>query len=355
MDSRGVMVLCQWKEGNLLSLSKQLLWKGKQLARQLGEPLMAAALGCDITHDGQNVFAFGAEELYLIDDLTLKIYTATRYGAALELILQKASPSILLVGATEEGRDLAARVAAKMGTGLTADCTELAIQPEKGLLLQTRPAYGGRVKATIVCENRRPQMATVRKNVFPTPKPMKPFDIGKITNLSHLFHTPEDGISIVKETILPKQSEFSRMENAQVVVACGRGMQNQQGVQLICELAQALGGTVGASRGAVEDGLLAQGWQVGQTGSTIRPKLYIACGISGAVQHMAGIWGAQKIVAINHDPHAPIMDLADYAVWADTFEVLPKLIQMAHEIKNTDKSRNTIEISQQEKWMGDAQ
>ena len=184
---------------------------------------------------------------------------------------------------------------------------------------------------------------------------MRPYGIGKITNLSHLFHTPEDGISIVKETILPKQREFSRMENAQVVVACGRGMQNQQGVQLICELAQALGGTVGASRGAVEDGLLAQGWQVGQTGSTIRPKLYIACGISGAAQHMAGIWGAQKIVAINRDPNAPIMDLADYAVCADAFEVLPDLIQMAHEIKNTDKPCNMTDTPQQAKRMDEVQ
>lgn len=336
--TRGVMVFCQWKGGSLLPVSKQILWKGRELAHTLGEPLIAAAVGYQMTSEALQVFEFGAEELYFVDDSALAIYSSTCYTEALALIAQKALPSILLVGATEEGRDVAARVAARLGTGLTADCTGLAIQPDTRLLLQTRPAYGGRVTATIVCEKRRPQMATVRANVFSTPEPLKPMDCKKTVDLSPMFKKPNDGLYILREYILPQKKEITLLENAQIVVACGRGMRDERGVQLVRELASALEGAVAASRGAVEDGLLEQGWQVGQTGRTIRPRLYIACGISGASQHMAGIWGAQKIIAINCDANAPIMDMADYAVCADAFEVLPDLIQMAKDIKRNRTS-----------------
>lgn len=334
-DAKGIMIFCQCKDGEILTVSKQLLGKGRELAQELDAPLTAAFIGYRVRETAQKAADFGAEEIYVLDHKALETYTSGSYAEALEQIVGHAEPEILLVGATEEGRDLAARSAAKLKTGLTADCTMLEIQPESRLLLQTRPAYGGRVTATIVCREKRPQMATVREGVFPVPDMVQENKV-EVTDLSHLFQAEDRGIYVKEKRFLSDESRGISLDKARIVVAAGRGVKDSRGMALVQELAEVLGGAVAVSRGAVEDGLAGQERQVGQTGRTIRPDLYIACGISGASQHLAGIEGAKKILAVNRDPEAPIMKMADYALCADVFEALPELNRIAREIQKDD-------------------
>lgn len=327
--AKGIMVYCQWKDGEIASVSRQLLGKGRNLADILKVPLMAAFVGGHVVDKAYRAAEFGADICYAIENPVLENYTSVHYAAAMEKIIRYGNPEILLIGATQEGRDIAARTAAKVETGLTADCTMLGIQEETGLLLQTRPAYGGRVTATILCPDKLPQMATVREGVFPTPEPFCKCDTQKTVNLSHLFEAEDLGIYVKSEKQILEKMDAAELKKAEIVVAGGRGMKNEKGMELVEKLAKALGGTAAASRGAVEDGLASTERQVGQTGHTIRPKLYIACGISGASQHMAGVQAADKILAINSDWNAPIMKMADYVLCADVFEAIPRLIELA--------------------------
>lgn len=330
--SNGIMVFCQSENGEIAMISKQLLGKGRELARQRLVPLTAAFVGYQLDGVISRAAAYGVEACYVIDHFRLKEYTAVHYAKAFELILRYAGPEIVLTGATSIGRDLAARTAMRMGTGLTADCTMLEIQKESGLLLQTRPAYGGRVTATILCPERVPQMATVREGVFPVPEAEENEDYVEVNDLSHLFHPVDSGIYVreIKRSLC--ESSGDALREAEVVVAGGRGVKNAGGMELVRRLADVLGGVAAASRGAVEDHLADAVRQVGQTGQTIRPKLYIACGISGASQHLAGVQCADKILAVNQDADAPIMQMADYALCGDIFEVIPELIRIAGEM-----------------------
>lgn len=333
-DAKGILVFCQWVDGKTAPVSRQLLGKGRSLAEKRKIPLIAAYIGYQIEKKIREAACYGAEKIYVIDHPALETYRATPYAEAFEQIIRFVRPEIVLVGATEVGRDLAARTAVRMGTGLTADCTMLDIQEESGLLLQIRPAYGGRVTATVICSERRPQMATVREGVFPVPKTEKMKLCGEVKNLSALFSEKDWGICVKEIKHLQHECEEADLGKAEIVVAGGRGVKDEKGMELIEQLAEALGGTAAASRGAVEDGLANAGRQIGQTGHTIRPKLYIACGISGAAQHLAGIECAERILAINSDAEAPIMQMADYALCADVHEAIPELIRIAEEIKN---------------------
>lgn len=332
-NAKGIMVFCQLSDGNIAPVSRQLLGKGLELSKKRNIPLMAAFVGYGIAEKADWAAGFGAEKIYVADHPALKYYTSVHYAEALKTILECAEPEILLVGATQQGRDLAARTAVKMGTGLTADCTMLEIQEESGRLLQTRPAYGGRVTATIICPDRPLQMATVREGVFPTPEAAGNEMCAEMINVSDRFHEADSGIRVKEMKRLLDESGAGALDKAEIVVAGGRGMRDAEGMKLVQALADALGGTTAASRGAVEDGMAEAGRQIGQTGKTIRPKLYIACGISGASQHLAGIECAEKIFAINNDAHAPIMQMADYVLCADVFEAIPQLIRIAEECR----------------------
>ncbi len=295
----------------------QLLHKGRELANSLSEPLLLVSVGSKIREYKHNI----SDSTYNICDYSLKHYNPSLYSEAVISLVEKEEPSVLLIAATEYGRDLAAVIAAKLRVGLTADCTELCICSKTKYLLQTRPAYGGNVMATIVGKGKFPQMATVRPDVF------KIEDIPSSCEKIVLFPfiSKEDN----KTKVLERKEvlgEVLSLNDAQIVVSGGAGLQNEEGVSLLREFASLLGAELSASRLAVMNNLLPRDIQVGQTGQTIRPKIYIACGISGAVQHMAGVSNSDKIIAINNDPSAPIFRYADVALQGDVFEILPILI-----------------------------
>ena len=323
--SSGVMVYCTYENKSLSSASKELIGEGARLAILLGEELFAIL----ITEKPDSRMAaelgsLGVRRLYCLEEPVLT-YISQKYTVAAEYIVRQVNPSVLLFSATIKERDLAARLAARLGTGLTADCTELDISQE-GLLLQTRPAYGGNVTATIICAKSRPQMATVRPGVFPVPKCNHSLPSAEII----CFSVPLDlnvPCRILLEEPLPFKEDI--LVKSMVVVACGRGIRNEEGIRMAERLARALGGVTGASRGAVEDKLMPRSRQVGQTGKIIRPALYIACGISGAIQHLVGMKQAGCVVAINSDPNAPIFNVADYGICGDLFIILPRLVELA--------------------------
>jgi len=323
---KGILVYCQQHRGSLLPVGLELLGEGRRLARILRKPLYAAIVGDDVRPLAETIAGYGAAGVYFISHPQLACYTVQAYTAAMQTIVEKVCPDILLIGATTQGRDLSARLAARLDTGLTADCTQLAIDPQTSLLLQTRPAYGGNVEATVVCPSKRPQMATVRPGVFPIPAPDAKGRQGELMKCVFSLTDALDLVQVVGKTNMPL--EYTALAEADIIVSCGRGVENEQGVALARELATALGGMVGASRKAVEYGLLARIHQVGQTGQTVRPQVYIACGISGAVQHLAGMHESGTIIAINNDPEAPIFKVADYGICSDLFTVLPALIKM---------------------------
>lgn len=329
-DYSGVMVYCTQEHNALSAVSRELLGEGARLAAVLGEALYAAIITPELDETAAAEAGFlGARRLYYIKDPVFTHFIAQEYARSMEHIVRQVKPSVLLIGATVEGRDLAARLAVRLETGLTADCTQLAIAAD-GLLLQTRPAYGGNVTATIVCTKSRPQMATVRPGVFPVPQPNRSLPAAELVH----FSVPSGSSATVRVLAAELLSSAEDILGAAaVVVACGRGIRNEAGLRLAERLAQALGGVTGASRGAVEAGFLPRSRQIGQTGKIIRPNLYIACGISGAIQHLVGMKQAQCVIAINNDPEAPIFKAADYGICGDLFVVLPELIQIAGNIK----------------------
>ena len=318
------MVYCPLEQQSLAQISKELLGIGAELAAILNEDLYAAVITPGGFHAAAEAGTLGVKRLYYVNDARLGVYTAQGHTTAMERIVKAANPSILLTGATVQGRDIAARLAARLGTGLTADCTELAIS-ETRLLLQTRPAYSGNVIATIICPERRPQMATIRPGVFQLSRRKIAAGAAEVV----LVPMPETLPALANVLSSVNRSiDDDILTGAKVVVSCGRGIKNREGVSLAMKLAKALGGVVGGSRGAVEDGLIPRNCQIGQTGKTIRPRLYIACGISGAVQHIVGMKQAECVIAINNNPEAPIFKEADFSICADVIETLPKLIDM---------------------------
>jgi electron transfer flavoprotein alpha subunit len=325
-DYSGVMVYCTLEHNDISVVSRELLGEGARLAAVLGEELYAAIITPEL---GENVAVeagfLGARRLYCIEDPVFTHFLAQEYARSMEYVVRQVRPAILLIGATVEGRDLAARLAVRLETGLTADCTHLAIASD-GLLLQTRPAYGGNVTATIVCTKSRPQMATVRPGIFPVPAPNRSLPKAELVHFSVPSGSPATVQVLATELISSKDDILG---TAHCIVACGRGIRNKTGLHLAECLAQALGGELGASRGAVEAGFLPRNRQIGQTGKIVRPVLYIACGISGAIQHLVGMKQAQYVIAINNDPEAPIFKEADYGICGDLFVVLPELIKIS--------------------------
>jgi len=326
---KGVWVICEQKKGKVQSISYELLGKGRQLADDLGTELCAVILGKSVKSGAQDVITRGSDKVYIIESPALASYQAEPYSRAISALIRKYKPEIVLCGATSVGRSLIARVAINIRTGLTADCTGLEIDPKDKLLLQTRPAFGGNIMATIICPNYRPQMATVRHKVMKEAEAdksrkgeiikedFKDLDLSSRTKLLDIVEEIEDTINIAE---------------ADIIVSGGRGLGGTDNFKMIRDLAKALGGAVGASRSAVDADWIPYSHQVGQTGKTVCPKLYVACGISGQIQHLAGMSSSEVIVAINKDPDAPIFTIATYGIVGDVFEVVPALTAKFKEI-----------------------
>ncbi|MCE5335001.1 MAG: electron transfer flavoprotein subunit alpha [Desulfobacteraceae bacterium] len=320
---RGIWVYAEWREGEVHRVSHELLSAGRKLADKRGVELCAVLLGSGLQASmSQELISYGADTVFVVDRPELAHFSDEIYSKIVVELIRRKKPEILLAGATSTGRSFIPRVAASLKTGLTADCTELDMSDE-GLLLQTRPAFGGNIMATIVCPNRRPQMATVR------PKVMKPVKRdgrqGRIESVSLPEECFAGRIEVLE--VIPEKDQTARLTEADVIVSGGRGLRKGENFSLIEELAGLVNGAVGASRGAVEEGWIPPSHQVGQTGRTVAPTLYMAVGIAGAIQHLVGMQGSQVIVAVNKDPHAPIFDVATYGVVADLFDFVPAFVK----------------------------
>ncbi len=325
-----VMVFIQQDDGKVADVSIELVCKAKELAEQLGAKVSAVLAGHNVEAEAKRVITYGVDELFLLDDERLKNYTPIPYTKVIKGIIEKYEPQIVLYGATTTGRDLGPRIASNLKVGLTADCTDLQIGDHKikdeyfdNILYQIRPAFGGNIIATIVSPQNMPQMATVREGVMKMTEP-NPSYKGKITVEKVELEDSDIMSEIVKRVI---QEKRVNLKGAQIIVAGGIGVETKENFKLIEELAHVLGGEVGASRAAVDAGLISKEHQVGQTGTTVRPRLYIACGISGSIQHRAGMAESSKIIAINTDPDAPILQIAHYGIVGDLKEVIPQFIK----------------------------
>ena len=320
---KGVWVFAEWREGVIHKVSHELLSSGRQLADKRGVSLAAVLLGYRIEDSvAQELISYGADRVYVVDNPELAHFTDEAYSNVLVELVRQKKPEILLAGATSIGRSFIPRVAASLQTGLTADCTELGISDE-GLLLQTRPAFGGNIMATILCPHRRPQMATVR------PKVMKPVKKNGHNGEIEYPSLPESCFKSRVEVleVVPEKDQTAKLTEADVIVSGGRGLRKSENFALIEEVAHLINGAVGASRGAVEEGWIPPSHQVGQTGRTVAPTLYMAVGIAGAIQHVVGMQGSQVIVAVNKDPQAPIFDVANVGIVADLFEFIPAFVR----------------------------
>jgi electron transfer flavoprotein alpha subunit len=320
MDSySGVWVFAEWRDGKVHKVSHELLSSGRKLADKRGVSLAAVLLGHDLDQGlSGELIEYGADTVYLVDHPELKHFRDEAYANVLVELVRTKKPEILLAGATSIGRSFIPRVAASLETGLTADCTELDMSDE-GHLLQTRPAFGGNVMATIICPHRRPQMATVRPKVMKLVK--SPGHQGKIEKVTLPEECFKSRIEVLE--VIPEKDQTAKLTEADVIISGGRGLRKAENFSLIEGIAQSFKGAVGASRGAVEEGWIAPSHQVGQTGRTVAPTLYMAVGVSGAIQHVVGMQGSKIIVAVNKDPQAPIFDVATYGLVADLFEFIP--------------------------------
>jgi electron transfer flavoprotein alpha subunit len=322
---KGVWVFVEQNNGKAHPVSWELLGVGKTLANDLGVELAAFILGDDVKPLVDEAFGHGADKVYLMDDPLLHHYRTPTYLDGSISLINKYKPEIVLMGATGLGRDLAGAVATALKTGLTADCTGLTIDKKMRLLEQTRPAFGGNIMATILTETARPQMASVRPHVMPKPD----FQSGKKGELiTESLHLPEDKIATKVLEIKSLLTEGSvNIAGANVIVSGGRGLLSQENFKMLQELADLLGGVVGATRSAIDAGWMPHERQVGQTGKTVRPKLYIACAISGAIQHLVGMQDADHIIAINKDKTAPIFEVAHLGIVGDVFDIIPGVIE----------------------------
>ena len=328
---KGVLVVAEQKRGVVQSVSYELLGVGRRLAEDTGGALSAVLIGKDLASQAKKLIAYGADKVFLVQSDRLEFFNDEAYSAVLCRVIREQKPEIVIAGATCIGRALIPRVAVELKTGLTADCTGLEIQQESGHLAQSRPAFGGNIMATILCNKHRPQMATVRHKVM---KALPP-DEGRTGEIIQVQPREEDLAS--RSTVLRSVEEALETINiaeADIIVSGGRGMRGAENFSILSDLAKALGGAVGASRSAVDAGWAPYAYQVGQTGKTVQPKLYVACGISGAIQHLVGMQSSDVIVAINKDPEAPIFKVATYGLVGDLFEIVPRLTK---EIKNSLK------------------
>jgi electron transfer flavoprotein alpha subunit len=324
------MVYIQQDAGKIAEVSLELVSKARELADELGVSVSAALFGEKVAGELERIAGLGADRVYLVEDPKLRHYTPIPYSKLMIHVIREYKPQIVLYGATTGGRDLAPRVASRLRVGLTADCTDLKIgdhvQKEveyRNILYQIRPAFGGNIIATIVCPEHKPQMATVREGVMR----MNPPDTSRKAELVRLSSPLGEGDFPTEILERVMEEKTVNLKGANIIVSGGMGVGTRENFSLIRDLAEVLGGEVGASRAAVDAGLIGKEHQVGQTGTTVRPKLYIACGISGAIQHRAGMDGSARIIAINTDPEAPIFSIAQYGILGDLSEVIPRMIK----------------------------
>ncbi len=322
-EAKGVWIMAEQKNNKLQPVSFELLYKARQLADELGTKVTAVLLGSNVKDEAQCLIWRGADQVIIVENAELTHYQSEPYSVVIEELAKKYKPEIILAGATTIGRSLIPRLAIKLNTGLTADCTGLEIDKKSGLLLQTRPAFGGNIMATIVCKNHRPQMATVRHKVFQEAGEdhTKKGVIIEENIDTALFNSPR---SILKD-IVEEIEETINITEADIIVAGGRGVGSEENFKIIEELAKVLNAAIGATRSVVDEGWIPYSHQVGQTGRTVCPKIYIACGISGQIQHLVGMQSSKVIIAINKDPHAPIFNVANYRVVGDLFQIVPAL------------------------------
>ncbi len=320
---KGVWVFGEQKCGNISGVVLELLGEGRKLADVLLVHLSAVLIGSDMGNQAKTLIAYGADNVYLVEDKSLKYFNDESYTDIFVELVNKFKPEIILMGATTYGRSLAPRISSRLNTGLTADCTGLEIDPEKRILLQTRPAFGGNLMATIICPDHRPQMSTVRPKVM---KPMEPDEsrTGKV--IKPRVDIP-DNLKVKVVDVVQTLCEAVNLTEADIIVSGGRGLGDPKNFALVEELARVLGGAVGASRATVDAGWIEYSHQVGQTGKTVGPKIYFACGISGAVQHLAGMSSSDVVIAINKNPDAPIFKVATFGIVGNVLEILPELIK----------------------------
>ncbi len=323
MENKDIWVLAEQRNGKIMNVAYEILGAARRLADKKKCEVCAVLVGDKVRDLSDSLIHHGADKVYVVESPLVKDYTTDAYTNILEQVIKNFKPEVFLYGATTIGRDLAPRVASRVHTGLTADCTGLDID-EDGLLLQTRPAFGGNLMATIKCPDYRPQMSTVRPGVMEKLAPDAKRK-GEVIDFDAKLDDKDLRTQVVKMVKAAKQ--VVNLEEAQVIVSGGRGLKTPDGFELIKQLADELGGVVGASRAAVDSGWISSDHQVGQTGKTVRPELYVACGISGAIQHLAGMSGSRTIVAINKDPNAAIFKVADYAIVGDLYKVIPVLIE----------------------------
>jgi electron transfer flavoprotein alpha subunit len=323
-DYKGVWVYGEQRNGELAPVVLELLGKGKELAEQLEVPLSAVLLGHDVDNMAAELIAYGADKVYYVNEPELETFTDHLYTKALVALSEKYKPEIILAGASVIGRSFIPRVAVSLHTGLTADCTGLEIDKESGDLHQTRPAFGGNIMATIITPDHRPQLATVRHKVM-TPLTKNPDKQGEIIVEKIDLSSSCDGSKLLESVV--EETGLINVTEADFIISGGRGLKGPENFKLLHELAGKLDGAVAASRAAVDAGWISYNHQIGQTGKTVKPRIYIASGISGAIQHLAGMSSSDYIIAINKDPEAPIFKVADLGIVGDLFEILPLLVK----------------------------
>ncbi|WP_195340326.1 electron transfer flavoprotein subunit alpha/FixB family protein [Fusobacterium sp. 1001295B_180824_G3] len=327
-EYNGVWIIAEQVDKEIHPVTIELIGEGKKLASQLGKETCVIIAGYEMEDIAKKILHYGVDKVIYLDNKLLKEYTTDAYSIVLSNLIKEKKPEIVLIGATSIGRDLGPRLAAKLGTGLTADCTKLEIDEKDKKLLQTRPAFGGNLMATIICPKNRPQMSTVRPGVMEKAKYNEDIK-GEFEIISPILFEND-----IKTKFIKKEKNSNKKLNlvdAKIIVSGGRGLKNKNGFELIEQLAKVLNGEVGSSRAAVDSGWIDHIHQVGQTGTTVHPDLYIACGISGAIQHLAGMQESKYIVAINKDASAPIFEICDYGIIGDLYEVIPSLIKSIQE------------------------
>jgi electron transfer flavoprotein alpha subunit len=327
---KDLWVFIETEEGRAKSVGLELLTPGRALADKAGYDLVAVVVGKAVEHVAARAIEHGADRAILIEGDEYDVYNTDAVSYAMLELIQKYKPATILIGATNNGRDVGPRLACELKTGLTADCTGLELDTETGNVIWTRPAFGGNLMAMIQCPETRPQMGTVRPGVFKKTAP----DASKTGEIIREdIHIDK---SLIKTTLIERIKEVAEavnLEEAEIIVSGGRGVGGPEGFATIKLLADALGGAVGSSRAAVDSGWIPHAHQVGQTGKTVAPKIYIACGISGAIQHLAGMSGSDVIIAINKNPEAPIFSVANYGIVGNLFEVIPQLVNEYKKLK----------------------
>ncbi|WP_291236681.1 electron transfer flavoprotein subunit alpha/FixB family protein [Frisingicoccus sp.] len=327
---KNLWVYIETEENIAKPVGYELLAPARELANKMEQKLVAVVIGGNVENIANEAIAYGADEVLLVEGDEYYNYSTDAYGYALETLVHKYKPSIILLGATHNGRDLGPRVACNLNTGLSADCTIMDYDKENSNVIWTRPTYGGDLMAAILCSGHRPQMGTVRQGIFKKAKKNRD-RTGVI--IREDIHIAKEDIRLKLIERVKEVAERVELEEAEIIVAAGRGIGSPEGYKIIEDFAKELNGVPAASRAIVDAGWVPYAYQVGQTGKIVSPKLYIACGISGAMQHTMGMSGSDCIVAINKDPDAPIFDVADYGIVGDLFEVIPELIEVLKEVR----------------------